>query len=67
VGSITVFCGVLSRGVVGPKAAIELGQNTLSSLCVRASSSTFSRPFMFRSQAHIGCCSPRADKAAARW
>ena len=26
VGSITVFCGVASRGVVGPKAAMELGQ-----------------------------------------
>ena len=40
-GSITVFWGVLSRGVLGPNAAIELGQNTRSSLCVRASSSTF--------------------------
>ena len=45
---------------------MELGQNTRSSFAVRASSSTFSRPFMFRSQAHIGCFSPVADSAAAR-
>ena len=62
-----VFCGVASRGVVGPKAAIELGQKTRSSRCVRASSSTLSRLFMFRSQAHSGCCSALADSAAARW
>ena len=60
-----VSCGVSSAGVVGPKAAIELGQNTLSSLCVRASSSTLSRPVMFRFQAHCGCFSPLADSAAA--
>jgi len=65
-GTITVCCGVCCGGVVGPKAAIELGQKMRSSLCERATSSTLSRPFMFRSQAHIGCCSPRADSAAAR-
>jgi hypothetical protein len=56
---------VWSRGVPGPKAAIELGQNTRSSLCVRASSSTFSRPFMFRSQAHLRVLLAAADSAAA--
>jgi hypothetical protein len=52
-------------GVPGPNAAIELGQKTRCSLAVRASSSTLSRPPMLRFQAHCGCCSPLADKAAA--
>ena len=64
---MTVVCGVSTAGVLGPKAAMELGQKTLSSFSWRASSSTLSRPFMFRSHAHIGCFSPLADSAAARW
>lgn len=66
-GSITVFCGVMSAGVVGPKAAIELGQKTLSSFLFLATSSTLSRPVMLRCQAQVGACSPDADRAAARW
>ncbi|MNT50213.1 hypothetical protein D3C72_1871240 [compost metagenome] len=65
VGSITVFCGVSTAGVVGPNAAIELGQNTRSSPVCRASSSTLSRLVMFRFQAHCGAFSPVADSAAA--
>lgn len=41
---------VLSRGVVGPKTAMELGQKSLN-FSSRARSSTPSRPSMFRRQA----------------
>ncbi|MNN88367.1 hypothetical protein D3C81_2060430 [compost metagenome] len=60
-----VFCGVFTAGVVGPNAAIELGQNTRSMPCWRASSSTFSSPVMFRFHAHCGAFSPVAESAAA--
>ena len=68
-GSITVFCGVASRGVVGPKAAIELGQKMRSSRCepwiVRLAGRRQASGAVPASEDHVGAehaapCEPRA-------
>jgi len=65
-GRRTVSWGVLSRGVSGPKAAMELGQNTRTIPRSLATSRTLYRPFMFTFQASWGFCSPIAERMAAR-
>jgi len=51
---------------VGPKEAIELGQNNLSILYSTAKSKIFFSPFIFTSQAKFGFFSPTADKTPTR-
>ncbi len=60
-----VSCGVLSGGVEGPNAAIELGVNTEQFSCLPTSRILY-KPFMFTSHALSGYFSPTADNTAAR-
>src|SRR5690554_7596257 len=53
-GSIIVCCGVFVFGVVGPKTAIELGQNIFFKCPSLAKSKTLKSPSMFNSQANLG-------------
>jgi hypothetical protein len=56
---------VLSLGVVGPKQAIELGQNTFI-LYYTAKSKIVFTPIKFSSQQRLGFCYPVTDKRAAK-
>ena len=65
VGSSTVRCGVPSRGVVGPNAAIELGQKIFFTPHSRAASRVFFSPTRFMSNAASGFFSPVAERSEA--
>ena len=67
VGSIDVCWGVFSLGVVGPKTAIELAQNTFFTFSSTLRSRMVLTARRFTSQATSGFCSPVADRTAARW
>src|SRR5690554_8190717 len=65
-GSIIVCCGVFVFGVVGPKTAIELGQNIFFKCPSLAKSKTLKSPSMFNSQANLGFFSAVAESKAAK-
>src|SRR5690606_17569778 len=65
-GWVTVFCGQAVLGTCEPKTAMLLGQNTRHPVS-RATSSTFNSPCILRSHACWGCCSPLAERYAAKW
>ena len=65
VGSITVCCGVWSAGVVGPKTAMELGQNIFCSCPSLARSRIVNKPSMLSFQAKSGFFSAVAESSAA--
>ena len=65
VGRWMVSCGVLSRGVSGPKEPMEEGVNTAQCFS-RATSRMLIRPFIWMSQALSGRRSAVAESSAAR-
>ncbi|OQB89207.1 MAG: hypothetical protein BWX83_01197 [Candidatus Cloacimonetes bacterium ADurb.Bin117] len=65
VGRISVSWGVLSIGVLSPKAPIEEGKNTAAPISL-ATSSEFIMLSMFIFQARVGLFSPTADSTATR-
>ncbi len=66
-GFSTVSWGVLSLGVSGPKAAMELGTKTLTISRSLADSKMLYVPFMLTSHANQGLLSPAAERIAAMW
>ena len=62
-----VCCGVFFFGVVGPKTAMDEGQNILSMTFSLANSNVCNKLCMFKSHAFIGNFSPVALSMATRW
>ena len=61
-----VCCGVFYFGVVGPKTAIELAQNTFFTFSSTQRSKRFFTAIRFTSHALLGFCSPVTESKAAR-
>lgn len=60
-----MVCGVLSLGVLGPNAPIELGTKREQFSSFDTSSALYN-PFTFIFQSRFGFYSPTADSIAAR-
>ena len=60
-----VYCGVLYRGVVGPKTAILDGQNIFFIFPAFAKFNTWNNEFIFKSHAKAGFFSAVAESKAA--